>query len=82
MVKIISVTELRRNFGEITSNLPEINSLILTKGGKPFAVMKAAPEEKKKIMKKAAGTWEGTKLDSDKLWKEVFKKKSRKTSVI
>lgn len=79
--KIISITELRRNFGEITANLPEIDELILTKGGEPFAVLKAAPEEKKKLLKKTAGIWKNTELDSDKLWKEVLKKTSRKRPI-
>lgn len=81
MMRIISITELRRNFGEATSDLTNIDALILTKGGEPFAIMKASPEEKRKAMKKAIGSWKGTDLDNDKLWKEVFKRKSRKTSV-
>lgn len=81
MVRIISVTELRRNFGEITEELPRLEKIILTKGGEPFAILKAAPEEKKKVLRKTAGAWKGTELDSDKLWKEVFKRKSRKRRV-
>ena len=79
--RIVSVTELRRNFGEITANLAKIDSLILTRGGEPFAILKAVPEEKKKILRGAAGAWEGTVLDSDALWKKVSKRKSRKTAV-
>lgn len=79
--RIVSVTELRRNFGEITTNLAKIDPLILTRSGKPFAILKAVPEEKLKILKKAAGSWKGTALDSDTFWKRVLKKKSRKTAV-
>lgn len=79
--RIVSVTELRRNFGELTENLPEIESLILTRGGEPFAVLKAVPEEKKKIMRKAAGAWKDTSLDNDSLWKKVFQRKSREVPV-
>lgn len=78
---IVSVTELRRNFGEITANLARINSLILVRGGKPFAILKATPEEKKKVLRKAAGAWRGTSLDSDKFWKKVLKRKSRKAEI-
>lgn len=78
--RIISITELRRNFGEVTTDLARMDSLILTRGGEPFAVLKAVPAEKKKVLKKAAGAWKGTSLDSDKVWEEVFKRKSRKTS--
>lgn len=79
--RIISVTELRRNFGEITENLAEEEPLILTKGGEPFAILKAVPSEKRKILKKTAGALKGTSFDSDELWKEVFKRKSRKKPI-
>lgn len=80
--KIISITELRRRFGDITENLVHEDPIIITKGGEPFAILKAAPEEKRKLLMKAAGTWKGTALDNDKLWREVLKRKSRKTSII
>lgn len=76
--KIISITELRRKFGEVTENLAKTDGVILTKGGEPFAILKATPEEKKKFLVKTAGTWKGTSLDNDTLWKKVSKKKSRK----
>jgi len=79
--RIVSVTELRRNFGEITADLAEVDSLILTRGGEPFAILKSVPEEKKKILRKAAGAWKGTPLDNDELWREVAKKKSRRTAI-
>lgn len=80
--RIISITELRRNFGEITKDLPFVESLILTKGGEPFAVLKAVPSEKKKVMMKVAGAWKDTELDNSKLWKNVFKRKSRRGPVV
>ena len=79
--KIVPITNLRRNFGEITANLAAMDSLILTKGGEPFAILKALPSVKRKIMRKAAGSWKGTKLDDDLLWAEVFKRKSRKGTI-
>jgi antitoxin (DNA-binding transcriptional repressor) of toxin-antitoxin stability system len=51
--RIVSVTELRRNFGELTANLAEIDSLILTRGGEPFAILKAVPAEKRKLLRKS-----------------------------
>jgi len=80
--RIVSITELRRNFGELTENLAEVDSLILTKGGEPFATLKATPNEKAKILKKAAGAWEKTALDNDKVWKDVFKRRSRKEAIV
>lgn len=79
--RIVSITELRRNFGEITAELAKIDSLVLTRGGEPFAILKATPEEKMKILKKASGTWKGTALDKDDIWKKVFKRKSRRTTI-
>ncbi|MEK7521187.1 MAG: hypothetical protein AAB599_00065 [Patescibacteria group bacterium] len=80
--RIVSITELRRNFGELTENLAEVEELILTKGGEPFAILKSTPNEKAKILKKAAGAWEKTALDSDRVWKEVFKRRSRKEDIV
>lgn len=77
MNTIIPITELRRRFGEITANLAHVDRLILTKDGKPFAILKAAPEVKRELLKKTAGAWKNTEMDNDKLWKEVLKKKSR-----
>lgn len=78
---IISVTELRRNFGEIAARLPDIESIILTRGGEPFAILKAAPAEKKKVLRKAAGAWKHTALDEDALWKWVLNRTSRKSPI-
>lgn len=81
MTTIIPITELRRNFGKITSQLATLESIILTRGGKPFAILTAAPEQKKKLLHKSAGVWKGTRLDNDNLWKEVAVRKSRKSSI-
>lgn len=78
---IIPVTDLRRKFGEITENLARTDSIILTKSGSPFAILKAAPEEKKKLILEMAGAWKDTALDNDNLWKEVLKRKSRKKAI-
>ncbi len=80
--RIVSITELRRNFGVITENLAKIESLIITKGGEPFAILRATQNAKKKILNKAKGSWENTSLDDDTLWKDIFKKKSRKDKII
>ncbi len=80
--RIIPITDLRRNFGALTQNLATIESLILTRDGQPFAILKAVPSVKRKVMRKAAGAWHKTPLDDDKIWKEVFKRKSRSKSII
>lgn len=35
----------------------------------------------KKVLEKSAGVWKGTALDSEKIWKKVFKRKSRKSRI-
>lgn len=79
--KIVPVTELRRRFGELTKNLTTIESLILTRGGKPFAIIKAVPAAKKKVLKKFAGVWKKTFLDNSLFWKRIMKRKSRKERI-
>lgn len=79
--KIIPVTDFLRNFGVYAEMLPRISKLILTREGRPFAEVKASPQEKNKLLLKAAGMWKGTELDNDRLWQEVAKRKSRKTPI-
>lgn len=78
---IIPITELRRNFGEITKNLAYKKEIILTRGGEPFAILKAAPNVKRSLLKKAAGAWKNTELDNDEFWKKVLIRKSRKKPI-
>lgn len=79
--KTISINELRRSFGEIERELPFVDRFILTKNGKPFAVLSATGAAKREIMKDTAGAFIGTSFDKDNFWKEVLKKKSRKKKV-
>lgn len=77
--KIIPITDFRRNFGENTDDILMVETYILTKGGRPFATLRAAPELRRESMKKFAGSLKGTDLYDDKIWNEVFKRKSRKS---
>src|SRR3989344_3069215 len=79
--RIISITELRRNFGELTDDLAISSPLILTKGGVQFAILSSAPEEKRKILKKSAGSWATTSLDDGNFWKSSLNKKSRTKAI-
>ena len=73
----IAINDLRRRFGEIEEALPFVDHFILTKKGKPFAILSATPSVKKEQMKKTAGAFKGTKLASNTFWRDVLKKKSR-----
>ena len=77
----VSINDLRRNFGEIEKMLPFVPHFVITKKGRPFATLSATPSVKKELMKEVAGSFKGSKLDSDALWKEVSRKKSRKENI-
>ena len=77
----IAINDLRRKFGEIEEALPFVDHFILTKKGRPFAILSATPYVKKEQMKKTAGAFKGTKLATDSFWKDVLKKKSRKENI-
>ena len=76
--RTIAINDLRRKFGEIERELPYVNRFIITKKGKPFAILSADPAIKRKQLLEMVGIWKNTDLDDDKLWKEVIKRKSRK----
>ena len=79
--KTIAISDLRRKFGEIEKALPYVDHFILTKKGKPFATLTATSSVKKSLMKKTAGAFKGTELENDAVWKEVSKRKSRRTDI-
>lgn len=75
--KIIPVTTFLRNFGEYAKMLSSLDKLILTREGRPFAEVKASPEEKNKKLLSLSGAWDG-KLFSGKIWDTPWKRKNRK----
>ena len=79
--KTIAISDLRRRFGEVEKELPHVNRFIITKKGKPFAILAADPAVKRKLLLEMAGIWKNTDLDNDKLWKEVLKRKSRRKTI-
>ncbi len=81
MIKIIPVTSLRRNFGSIVEELPKLEMMILTKGGKPYIEMRTSSELKREQLLKTAGMLKNTETDNNDFWKEALKKKSRKTPI-
>ena len=80
--KTVSINDLRRKFGEIEKELPFVNHFIITKKGKPFAILSADPSVKREMLKSMAGALKGTELDNDDLWKDILKRKSRKKAII
>ena len=78
---IIPITELRRNFGAITENLVNTQGILLTKDGKPFAILKSSREEKRKLLRKSIGAFKGTPLENPDFWKKLTRK-SRKDPIV
>ena len=77
--QIIPITDFIRKFGMYADMLPTIDSITLTRDGRPFATLKATPEEKNKRLLAMAGIWKGTELDSDEFWKKALKRKNKKS---
>lgn len=76
--KIIPVSDFIRKFGDYAEMLPMVDKIILTRDGRPFATVKATPEEKNRELLNFFGLWKGTKLDSDKFWSKVLTRKNRR----
>lgn len=78
--RTISIDDLRRNFGEIKKELPYV-TFILTDRGKRIGTLTATREMKRELMKSTAGSFKGTELEDDTIWKDVLKKRSRKGDI-
>ncbi len=74
----IPVTDFIRKFGNYAESLPTIEEIVLTRDGRPFATVKATPQEKNRRLLSFFGIWKGTELDDDKLWKEVLTRHNRR----
>jgi hypothetical protein len=79
--RIIPVTDFIRKFGDWAKILPEMDEIILTREGRPFATVKAAAERKNGKLLSLAGLWKNTKLDNDSVWKRVLTRGNRKYPV-
>jgi hypothetical protein len=81
MNPLVPISQMRKKFGEIETMLPYVDHITITKKGKPLAIITAAPEIKRSMIKKCAGSLKGSELDNEKIWKKVFKRKSRKKPI-
>jgi len=82
-VRTISLEELRRNLGEIKKELqasPYLTFILTDRGGQ-VGVLTATREMKRNLMKSTAGSFKGTALEDDSLWKAALKKHSRKEKI-
>ncbi|OGK23565.1 hypothetical protein A2954_02465 [Candidatus Roizmanbacteria bacterium RIFCSPLOWO2_01_FULL_37_12] len=81
MNNIVAISDLRKKFGDIEAMLPYVESITITKKGKPFAILSATDEVKRSVIRKYAGAWKNSELDDDKLWKKVLTRKSRRKPI-
>lgn len=81
MTKIIPITDFIRKFGNYSDLLPQLEKIVLTREGRPFAELKATPEEKNRQLLELKGTWKGSLFANNHSWKEVNKRKNRKSPV-
>ena len=75
--KIIPITDFVRKFGAYADLLPFIDELILTREGRPFATLKATPEEKNAKLLTYYGSWENTPLYNYIFWVKALIRKNR-----
>lgn len=73
----ISVTTLRRNFGQIEKILAKSQKISITKKGKVIATLTPATKIKRNLIKKTAGAFKNTDLDDDQIWEQVQTRSSR-----
>ena len=79
--RIIPVTDFIRRFGDWAEILPNIDKIILTREGRPFATIKASAEIKNEKLLALSGIWKDTKLDKDSLWERVLTRKNRRIPI-
>lgn len=81
--KIVTITDFIRKFGEYADMLPKLDKIILTREGRPFATIKATPEEKNKQLLVWFEKWKGKGIDwgDDEFWKKVLTRKNRKKPI-
>ncbi len=77
--KMISVTEARRNLGDLLDRLPVEKEFFLMRGNRIAAKLvlseEAIRERRRRIVDEVFGAWKGTDLDSDELWDDILHKK-------
>lgn len=78
---IIPITDFVRKAGEYAARLPSLEKIILTKGGRPFAELKATPEEKNKKLIALIKSFDGKLFENEEVWKAVFTRRNRKKPI-
>ena len=79
--RIIPVTDFIRNFGFYSDLLVEVDKLILTREGRPFATVETTPEEKNRKLLSLRGSWDGKLFEDDAVWKAVLIRRNRKNPI-
>jgi len=59
---IVPISDFIRKFGMYADMLSKTDAIILTRDGRPFATLKASPEEKNRKLLSLAGSLKGVKI--------------------
>lgn len=76
--KIIPITDFVRKFGQYADMLSSMDKIILTREGRPFAEVKATPQEKNRKLLALMKTWDGKLFENEAIWKKVLIRRNRK----
>ncbi len=79
--KIITITDFVRKFGQYADMLSSLVKIILTRKGRPFAEVKATPQEKNRKLLALINTWDGRLFENEAIWKKVLTRRNRKRIV-
>jgi hypothetical protein len=72
---IVPISDFIRRVKYYEDLLPAVSGISLTRDGWSYMDVKLSNQARNRLLLKSAGAWEGTILDSDKLWNEVLSKR-------
>lgn len=78
---IIPITDFVRKFGAYANRLPSLEKIILTREGRPFAELKASPQEKNRKLIELIKSFDGKLFENEEVWKAVFTRRNRKKPI-
>lgn len=78
---IIPITDFVRKAGEYADRLPSLEKIIITRGGRPFAELKASPQEKNRKLIELIKSFDSKLFENEEVWKAVFTRRNRKKPI-
>ena len=78
---IIPITDFIRKFGQYADILANVDKLILTREGRPFATVEITAEEKNKKLLSLKNSWNGKLFENEEVWKAVLTRRNRRKPI-